>query len=874
MASGTGASRMGDLLDDGLSGVVAARTQGAITAPICAAPRRLASARRPAVYDGPQYSMADSRVIGRFEIGDVVGSGSSGTVYQARDTASGERVAVKVIRGLGDVDTARFAREARVLGGLCHPGVVRYIDHGRSDDGDAYIVMEWLDGEDLGERLARSGISMNETVALGLRVADALAAVHAAGLVHRDIKPGNIFLPGRRAAEARIIDFGLVRGDTSGTTVTGTGLVVGTPAYMAPEQARGQRSIDGRADVFSLGAVLFKCFAGRAPFEGASVMAVLTKVVIEEAPLLRALRPEVPEAIEALVARMLSKDPAHRFQSAARVAEALLALGPLGAAGDERAEPPPSIRGAPGLTDVEQRVMAMVFVGTTTGDTLPESGTRYIGLSAPAETIGALADAHGGRLDQLADGTRVVTLAGCGVATDHASRGARLALALRAVLPDVPMALATGRGEVAPGLPVGEAIERAALLLGRRADPRGSAYARPVAVDHETAALLGSRFDIRRGAEGPELLGLRDCSLGGRTLLGRPTPMVGREWELSSIETLFLECAEEPQARALLVTAPAGMGKSRLGHEVVAALRRRLPQLVVWSGRGDALRAGSALGLLEDVIRGARSAQEGEALLAAACAKDPVLVVLEDVHWADAATLRFFEDALANLERRPWMVLALARPEVHQLFPRLWATRGAQGIRLKPLPRRAAEQLVRHALGFAVSGELVDRVVARAEGNAFYLEELIRAVADESRTRPRPETALGMVQARLESLDAESRRTLRAASVFGEVFWVGGVEALLGCPPPPGWEELLVSRELVIPRPSSRFAGERELAFRHALVRDGVYATLTDGDRALGHLLAGAWLEAHGERDLLVTMGGAQGPPQTPLIMSVPPKRG
>src|ERR1700679_1844152 len=156
--------------------------------------------------------MAELRLIGRFELGDEVASGSSGTIYEARDVATGERVAVKLVRGLGEVEAAGFTGEARVLGGLCPPGVVRYIDHGHSDR-SAYIVMEWLDGEDLRERLARGEISMNESGALGRRVAEALAAVHAAGVVHRDIKPGNIFLPRGRASEAKVIDFGLVRGD-------------------------------------------------------------------------------------------------------------------------------------------------------------------------------------------------------------------------------------------------------------------------------------------------------------------------------------------------------------------------------------------------------------------------------------------------------------------------------------------------------------------------------------------------------------------------------------------------------------------------------------------------------------------------------------
>jgi hypothetical protein len=672
--------------------------------------------------------------------------------------------------------------------------------------------------------------------------------------------------------------------------------------------------------------VLFKCLAGRAPFEGNSVMAVLTKVLREQPPRLREVRPEVPEALEHLVVLMLQKDPKHR-ESAAVVAEALAAVGPLGSAG-EAAEPSPPSRAFSGLTGGEQRVMAMVFVGKLTPEGLPESGLRSTGAAEAerpswpggelakgvADAIGTLAQAHGGQIDRLADGTRVVTLSGSGVATDHAARAARLALALRAALPGVPMALATGCGDVARRIPVGDAIERAAVLLGRRVEAATTATlaGRPpsssIAIDDITAALLGARFDVIPGESGLTLKGTREVEVGVRTLLGRPLPMVGREWELSSIETLFSDCIEEPLARPVLVTAAAGMGKSRLAHELVRTLRRRVPDLEVWMGRANPLRSGSTLGLLGEVIRSACRIQEGEALevrrgrlvervagpiaeflgqivdvpfpddisvglraarqdshimstrlctawealLDAATSAHPVLVVLEDLHWADAATLRFVESALSNLDRRRWMVLALARPEVHAQFPRLWIDRNVQEIRLKPLGRRAGERLVREALGEPPSAEIVERLVTKAEGNAFYLEELIRAVATGARPGALPDTVLAMVQARLEGLDAEARRVLRAASVFGEVFWPGGVTALLGGPPPAGWDDKLVAGELIARHPESRFAGEPELGFRHALLREGAYATLTEADRALGHRLAGEWLEARGESDPMV----------------------
>ncbi|AUX48067.1 uncharacterized protein SOCE26_095940 [Sorangium cellulosum] len=151
----------------------------------------------------------------------------------------------------------------------------------------------------------------------------------------------------------------------------------------------------------------------------------------------------------------------------------------------------------------------------------------------------------------------------------------------------------------------------------------------------------------------------------------------------------------------------------------------------------------------------------------------PMLVVLEDLHWGDAPSVRSFGQALRELRDQPFVVVAFARPEVHDLFPRLWTAQGCSEVRLRPLPARAAELLVRSALGKDVDAQTVAALVEQADGNTFYLEELIRAVA-EGRAGALPETVLGMVEARLAALGAEERRLLRAASVFGEVCCKGG----------------------------------------------------------------------------------------------------
>jgi predicted ATPase len=235
-----------------------------------------------------------------------------------------------------------------------------------------------------------------------------------------------------------------------------------------------------------------------------------------------------------------------------------------------------------------------------------------------------------------------------------------------------------------------------------------------------------------------------------------------------------------------------------------------------------------------------------------------VLLALEDLHWGDLPSMKLVDAALGRVRHLPLLVVGLGRPEVHDLFPRLWADRGVQEIRLGELTRRAAERLARHALGDSVPAETVARIVDRAGGNAFHLEELIRAVA-EGRGDALPETVLAMVAARLDALGPEDRHVLRAASVFGQVFPQEGVLALLGGAPRAAEIEArlsaLVEHEALERRAESRSPGDEDLAFRHALLRDGAYAMLTDEDRALGHRLAGAWLEAHGERDSMVLAG-------------------
>jgi len=858
--------------------------------------------------------MQAGTVVGdRFTVEHETGAGGMGTVYAAIDRVTGERVALKVLVRASALDAARFVRESQALAETDHPSVVRYVAHGTTPTGQLYLAMEWLEGEDLTARMARSGLTIAESVRLTHHVADGLGALHRRGIVHRDVKPSNIFLVTGEVERIKLLDLGIARMGSMAATLTRAGSLVGTPGYMAPEQARGQADVSPRADLFALGCVLFECLTGRPAFEGENVMALLAKILLADAPRARDLRPEVPVPLDDLCAWLLRKDPDERPESASVVIEALTSLERIDA-------PAPSAQAkrprTPALTSSEQRLVCLLLAGDDSPNA--DSGDAPT-MSSDAMTkelmrLRTRITAVGVRIERLVDGSLLGVAPRDADASEQAVAMARAALLLRAEMPGAPIAVATGRGDVSTPLPVGEVIDRAAKLF--RISKRGHAP-RPIVVDDVTAGMLASRFEIVRGDEARVLVTeLNDTRAGARTLLGKQTPFVGRDREIAMLDGLVAECISEVSARAVLVTAPPGVGKSRLRHEVVSRACSAFPDLVVWIGRGDPMQAGSPFALLGHALRSATGIIDGESIVrrrekvrahidaldirdresvtafacelvgapsqgdradVAAARNDaqlmndqlrttwhawleaetrahPVMVVLEDLHWGDAPTVSFIDESLRMLAERPLFVLAMARPEVERVFPKLWAERGVQPLPLRELSKRASETLARHVLGATAAPAMVSDVVARAMGNAFFLEELLRAVAERGDVRMLPETVLAVVESRLDSLDPDGRRVLRAASVFGEKFHAGGVKVLLGDDniDVKAWLELLIRRESIVARDESSIPLEAEFVFRHALVREAAYAMLTDKDRKLGHLLAATWLESKGVSDAVL----------------------
>jgi tetratricopeptide (TPR) repeat protein len=805
-------------------------------------------------------------IAGRFELERLAGSGGMATVWRARDRSTNQPVALKFLLAEDPTALTRFKREALLLAELEHPNIVRYVAHGFEPP---FLAMEWLEGIDLADYLARTRPRVSDTLRLAGGIARALAAVHALGLVHRDIKPSNVFLVGGDIHAPKLVDFGLARGLASVDDLTRTNHWIGTPAYMSPEQARTDRATLA-TDVFAFGALLYECLTGKPAFGGPHVVAILTKIVVEDVGPPSAIEPDIPEDLDVLVSNMMAKEQSAR-PDVETVVEHLDTI---------EIDRPSRLFEAPStLGKQELRFVSVVLVDADVAiaPTLtPEA------LSVDEASIDRLASTHRAPLVRLVGGSMAAVIMGEPAATDLATRAVRLALALREQMPDSPIVVATVQAVVGARVPIGEAIDRAASLF---------APSRGVRVDEATRKLLDARFEIADG----EVLGERS-EWTARPLLGKATPCVGRDREIAFIADAFEQCVEQHAPRAVLLTGPAGIGKTRVVHEWLGRARAE-----VWMVHGDPVHQ-SGFGLLGQMLRNVAAIRVGESdastrlrdfidrtipaenrervhaflgeilrlprqddehpllraarlepkimseqvsrawidLVDAKTSRAPLIVVVEDVHWCDEPTLHLVDHALRVLDDRPLFVVGLARSGAANPWPT------ADQTTLGPIGKRACEALVRAVIADATP-EAIAKIVDQAAGNALLLEELLRA---EGSGESGGETVLAIVSARLEGIHEHGRRLLRAASIYGNTFWRGGVAALLSSDVGVDvWLDRLVRMETIHRRPTSRFANEAEYSFRHSLVRDAAHATLIESDRRLGHAAAAEWLLQSGEPD-------------------------
>lgn len=956
--------------------------------------------RDPALEDVDRVGgLVGGRVLGqRYEIRAPLGAGGMGTVFRAYDRATQMTVALKVMRAERVAPggwLAQLGQEVRAGRMVNHPNVCRIFDLAEAD-GETFYTMELAPGGSLRRQLRnRRPRPPRESIRDSRAVTAGVAAMHAAGLVHGDLKPENVL----RMPDGRLVvsDFGLARDAAL------PGRTDGTPGYMAPELA-STGSAGAPADVWALGVLLYELALGERPEPTASAA---SNAAVREWRLEKLLglcsqcmrlqpeaRPTAAAVLDALTdidgetleerlgrqgwlstsrtlalakACLESLAAVHRrgdvhgnlvadaiFLAGGHVERARLVPGTRrgGAATARTAhddlrnlgglllrcllgrEPTPTelmadpavleavlpkvptsvvahlhraLTAAPGI---DAAALAADVSALQSSNELPVAAAALTGLVREKRlaTVVCARGVSGSNRDLVEDqlqevgveyeveGDDLVVVLTDGGPSDQAMQAARLALTIKGSLPSTAVAVASGHRRAA--------IARAEELVS-------STETTTATIQDATAALIESRFVIERGATTARLLRERGVWERPRTVLGKELPCVGRDRELAILDGLFDECVSEPVARVVLVTAPAGGGKSRLQHEFLQRLDQRGERFLRFIGRGDSLRSGAPFAMLGPALRdaagvvGGETAEQQRGLVQALAAKyvdgdrskrtaaflgelagvpfpddylpvlasarqdarlmsdqllscwldwmegvtstGPVILILEDLHWGDSPSIKLVDHALRALRESPLMVLALARPEIDARFPSLWADREPQRMTLPRLTPRSSHRLLDHALGDRA--DTARWMIARADGNPFFLEELLRSTAAGAREAgPIPESIIGTIQTRLDGFPSEARQVLRAASVFGERFSAAGVRAVLseGGAAVDRWLDTLVARELIYHRHGDAIGA---YAFRHALIREASYETLTIADKTRSHLCAAEWLEREAPHD-------------------------
>jgi serine/threonine protein kinase len=403
---------------------------------------------------------------GKYRVDRVLGEGGMGVVVAATDLQLERRVAIKFL--LPDYAkhqeaSQRFLREARAAVKIQSEHVARVIDVGTMEGGAPYMVMEYLEGRDLSAVIdEHKRLPVEEAVAYVLEGCDAIAEAHSVGIVHRDLKPANLFLTRQPDGSVRIkvLDFGISKAMVAGETdpsLTRTSSMMGSPLYMSPEQMKSAKNVDPRTDVWALGVILYELLMGTPPFDAESIPELSAKVLLEQPPSIRAARPDVPAALEAVVMHALEKDPAKRFATVADLAMALAAFGP-----------------ARTRVNVERasRVLRVALSASISNPGVPATDAPALSQSAPsyARTEAAWTDTSAARKSEKG---RSPVLVGVLLAVALAGGGAFIALRGGGS----PNAASTAPVPAAAVAPVRPAAEKAAETPPATAEPQPPAVA-------------------------------------------------------------------------------------------------------------------------------------------------------------------------------------------------------------------------------------------------------------------------------------------------------------------------------------------------------------------------------------------------------------
>lgn len=833
-------------------------------------------------------------------------SGGMGTVYRGRDLVRGDRVAVKVVREATAEMLERLRREADVLSELQHPALVGFRACGEIQGVGAYIVLDWIDGFDLARRLRHGPLAFGDALELGRQLASGLASAHKRGIIHRDVKPQNVILRGGAPTRPVLIDFGIatLAGLPSGLTMVG--LTIGTPGYMAPEQARGEAEMDARADVYGLGCLLFHCLAGSPPFVGDSAVAIVAESLLSEPPRLSSRMPAVPAAVDEFVSTLLAKERSKRPADGSEVERSLVELIRDLDAGEQR-EPH-------GVSHVERRMLVAVSVVLNpTRDSLDPMETTIVDdpprSSAASRRdpelrtspirgafLPALASRFGGVLQAIHSKGLCATWSSTDSAMESAQRAARFALAT--IESDPLSAVGVAMGPSAVGAAPDEAIVTQATTLASEA---GRAL-----VSASTQALLANEFSLHEFA--PNVLELAHGHVTDALRTSRP--LRGRDRELALLEGSFVAVCEDRRAQVLFLTAEPGFGKTRLlrafqerresvasslclyasANSVSTDTPLALVRLVVaralialgslggsfstseqalaglgqrseWSARVPYLRR--CLGEEVDTERGlatrdpllieAKTAEAlGDLLTELGEHATSLVLAIDDADQADFASMRVLSLTIRRASQGALLCLIAAAKKVDPTFETRLGAVHCERIRVAKLSKLAASLLVRDELGERASTKRVTEIVNLAEGHPTLLRELVQQAVVAGEAPLVPTTLVASLESKLSRLDPELRRVLRAASIFDGAFWLGGLLAILGTDDKrlvAAQLSLLADRDLIAASSASRFDDESEWTFAQPLLRDAAYGMLADADKLRGHALAAEWLVKMGESD-------------------------
>jgi serine/threonine protein kinase/tetratricopeptide (TPR) repeat protein len=900
-----------------------------------------------------------------FKIIGLLGSGGMGQVFLAEEESLGRKVAIKIIlESLPEQDqvVARFRREARSMAAIDHPNIVHLYSFGEVG-GRPYFVMQYVEGQSLAERISKSGnVSVADSVRVVHQVNDALEAAWRQKIVHRDLKPANVLLD--LQSNAHVADFGLARPVVAdqGATVTQTGQLLGTPTYLAPEQARGGE-IDFRVDIYSLGILFYEMLVGSPPFEATTPLGVVAQHLQDPLPPIRKRQSDIPAEIEKVIRWMASKDPRSRPGSHEELRQRLsrtiredfshrVSTGVYERRANHEVHTdrpsktdftPPAPLSREGLKETERRQATVFKAAIPSFPGLADAVEPETAAVVASEILNILTlgiERSGGTLIEVTP-SKISAIFGFPVAFENSPREAvNAAIGIRNSLRvfrqehDLPMdvhirigvstgpVIASGTsqdGDVRYTI-MGDAVEAAATLRDHAADEQ-------ILVSRLTRR--NTTGDFRYGPEHTISSKKRHQSLRAIELQSdrqkvHRTPassdrllssaLVGRRHEFDRLELHILELLNG-QGSIVNVVGPAGIGKSRLTAELRSLNSTK--KLIFLEGRsvatGESLGFHPIIDLLKnwaqiseqdsntDAVRKLHSAVtrvdpegrdeifpfvatlmglrltgshaelvqgiEGENLrqlivksvrnlIVTASTVQPLVFILEDLHWADQTSIEFLESLYRVVIDHNILFINVFRPGFADTSERIADylrdvfANVFEEIQVGPLESRDCELLVANMFGTEqLPGWLTRKIIDKADGNPFFVEEVGRSfieegavVLDHGRVRVSdaietvhvPETIQDVLMARVDRLDDETRSLIRVAAVIGRRFFDRVLRAVAGNIDQLGERLEFLQQLKMIRQLDTR--DEIQYSFKHALTQEVVYDSILDAHRKRLHL--------------------------------------